>query len=130
MIPELGMGAQPGCLVVISDINSDLFVMWLQGFIDIVKPSIDSKVLLVLEKHTTHSKNLKAVQLARQNEVIMLQLPGHTTNRLQLLDVAVFKPLERYYNQSVEKWMREHSGDRGEQPLAPPVLAAVKVNSN
>ncbi|KAB0803737.1 hypothetical protein PPYR_00707 [Photinus pyralis] len=101
------------CMVVISDtgyINSDLFVVWLQGFIDVVKPSIDSKVVLVLDGHTTHSKNLKAVQLARQHGVIMLQLPGHTTHRLQPLDVAVFKPLEGYYNQAVEKWMREHAG--------------------
>lgn len=113
MTPELGLGAPPGCLVENSDtgyINSDLFVVWLQAFIDVVKPTLEKKVLLVLDGHTTHSKNLNAVKLARNNGVMMLQLPGHTTHRLQPLDVAVFKPLEVYYNQGVEKWMREHPG--------------------
>lgn len=113
MMVELGTGAPPGCLVEISDsgyINSDLFVVWLQQFISVVKPTKENKVLLVLDGHTTHSKNLAAVHMARDNGVILLQLPGHTTHRLQPLDISVFKPLETYYNQAVEKWMREHPG--------------------
>lgn len=113
MMAELSTGAPPGCLVEISDngcINSDLFVKWLQHFITAVKPTKENKVLLVLDGHTTHSKNLAAVEICRDNGVIMLQLPGHTTHRLQPLDVAVFKPLETYYNQAVEKWMRTHPG--------------------
>nr|CAH7759019.1 unnamed protein product [Callosobruchus chinensis] len=49
-------------------------------------------------------------ELARNNGVIMLQLPGHTTNRLQPLDVAVFRPLELYYTEANEKWLRSHPG--------------------
>nr|CAI5850713.1 unnamed protein product [Callosobruchus analis] len=60
--------------------------------------------------HTTHSKNIEAIELARNNGVIMLQLPGHTTNRLQPLDVAVFRPLELYYTEANEKWLRSHPG--------------------
>ncbi|CAH1971052.1 unnamed protein product [Acanthoscelides obtectus] len=48
--------------------------------------------------------------MARENGVIILQLPGHTTHCLQPLDVAVFKPFQVYYDQSVEKWLREHPG--------------------
>lgn len=51
MMIELGTGAPPGCLVEISDsgyINSDLFVKWLQQFINAVKPTKENKVLLVL----------------------------------------------------------------------------------
>lgn len=113
MMAELAEGAPPGCLVEVSDtgyINSELFVIWLQRFIEAVKPSKEKKIILVLDGHTTHSKNLEAINLARDNGVILLQLPGHTTHRLQSLDVAIFKPLEVYYNQAVEKWMREHPG--------------------
>ncbi|KAK9746077.1 hypothetical protein QE152_g6404 [Popillia japonica] len=45
----------------------------------------------------------------RDNGVALLQLPGHTTHRLQPLVFAVFKPLATYVNQAVEKWMRENS---------------------
>ncbi|KAJ8946002.1 hypothetical protein NQ314_008998 [Rhamnusium bicolor] len=113
MMTELAEGAPPGCLVKISDsdyINSELSVVWLRKFIGVVKPTKENKILLLLDGHTTHSKNDGAILTAYENGVIILQLPGHTTHRLQLLDVAVFKPLETYYNQAVEKWMTEHPG--------------------
>lgn len=113
MAPDLSEGAPPDCLVAISDtgyINADLFVTWLKHFIAVVKPTTENKVLLILDGHTTHSRNLSAIELARQNGIILLQLPGHTTHRLQPLDVAVFKPLQVYYDQAVEKWLREHAG--------------------
>nr|CAH7731311.1 unnamed protein product [Callosobruchus chinensis] len=113
MMAELGVGAPPGCLVQISDtgyINTELFVVWLREFIEVVRPTPENKVILVLDGHTTHSKNLEAINLAREHGVILLQLPGHTTNRLQPLDVAIFKPMEVYYYQAVERWMREYPG--------------------
>lgn len=115
MAAELAEGAPPGCLVQVSDtgyINTELFVVWLRRFIEVVRPmpTDEHKVILVLDGHTTHSKNLEAINLAREHGIILLQLPGHTTHRLQPLDVAIFKPMEVYYNQAVERWMREHPG--------------------
>ncbi|KAK2578406.1 hypothetical protein KPH14_012738 [Odynerus spinipes] len=113
MAPDLSEGAPPGSIVEISDtgyINTDLFVTWLKHFIAAVKPTMENKVLLILDGHTTHSRNLTAIELARENGIILLQLPGHTTHRLQPLDVAIFKPLQVYYDQTIEKWLREHSG--------------------
>lgn len=40
----------------------------------------------------------------------MLQLPGHTTHRLQPLDVSIFGPMSKYYIQAVETWLRSNSG--------------------
>lgn len=113
MAPDLSEGAPPGSIVEMSDtgyINSDLFVIWLKHFIAAVKPTTENKVLLILDGHSTHSRNLTAIELARENGIILLQLPGHTTHRLQPLDVAIFKPLQVYYDQAVEKWLREHPG--------------------
>ncbi|CAH2000933.1 unnamed protein product [Acanthoscelides obtectus] len=104
--PELADRAPPGSLIEISDtgyINVDLFVTWLKHFVAAIEPSKEDRVLLVLDGHTTHSRNLAAIEMARENGVIILQLPGHTTHRLQPLDVAVFKPFQVYYDQSVEK---------------------------
>jgi hypothetical protein len=45
--------------------------------------------------------------LARENGVILLSLPAHTTHRLQPLDVGFLKPLPVYFNQAWDKWMRQ-----------------------
>lgn len=113
MAAELSAGAPPGSLVEVSEsgyINSELFVKWLRHFIATVNPTKEKKVLLLLDGHTTHSKNLEALLLARENGVILLQLPGHTTHRLQPLDVSFFSPLEVYYTQAMEKWLRSNPG--------------------
>lgn len=113
MHPSLANGAPAGSIVEVSDtgyINSDLFVKWLKLFIKHVKPSTESKVLILLDGHTTHSKNLEAINLARQNGIILLQLPGHTTHRLQPLDVSMFKPLQTYYDENVTRWLRSNPG--------------------
>lgn len=113
MAPELAIGASPGAIVTISDtgyINTELFVTWLEHFIKHVKPSPENKMLLLLDGHTTHSKNLDALILARQHGVVLLQLPGHTTHRLQPLDVSFFKPMETYFSQAVETFLRTNPG--------------------
>ncbi|XP_023310565.1 uncharacterized protein LOC111691652 [Anoplophora glabripennis] len=110
---ELKVGAPPGAIVTISDtgyINADIFIEWLKHFISNVKFSNDNKVLLLLDGHTTHSKNLDAILLARENGVILLQLAGHTTHRLQPLDVSFFKPMEMYFTQAIQKWLRTNPG--------------------
>lgn len=113
MANELQVGAPPGGIVDISEtgyINSDLFVKWLRHFIAVIKPNTGNKVLLILDGHSTHSKNVEALDLAHANGILMLQLPAHTTHRLQPLDRSFFKPLETYYTQAVEKWLRTNPG--------------------
>lgn len=60
----------------------------------------------MLDDHTTHTKNLEA----RQNGIILLQLPGRTTHRLQPLDVAVFGPMQKSYDQALDQWMTSNAG--------------------
>lgn len=110
---QLKIGAPPGSVVTISDsgyITSELFVKWMTHFIATVKPTPDNKVILVLDGHTTHSKNLEALDLSRNHGVILLQLPAHTTHRVQPLDRSFFGPLKGYYNQAVQKWLRTNPG--------------------
>jgi hypothetical protein len=74
------------------------------------------KVLIVLDGHSTHAKNLEAIELARENGVlllsipVLLSIPGHTTHRLQPLDISFFKPLSAYFNQACGKWIRALQG--------------------
>ncbi|KAI4469510.1 dde superfamily endonuclease [Holotrichia oblita] len=68
------------------------------------------KVLLVLDGHTTHSRNLEALELSRTHGIILLNLPGHTTHRIQPLDRTFFKPFKGFYNQAIQKWLRTKPG--------------------
>ncbi|KAJ8968087.1 hypothetical protein NQ314_002472 [Rhamnusium bicolor] len=95
--PEMERGAPTGSEIVISDtgyITSELFIQWLRHFKDNVVCSKENPVLLLLDGHATHSKNLEALFFARDNGIIMLQLPSHITHRMQPLDVAFFAPLD------------------------------------
>ncbi|CAH1997749.1 unnamed protein product [Acanthoscelides obtectus] len=70
---ELKAGAPPGTEFACSEsgwITSELFVKWLQHFISFAKPSTDRKVLLILDGHTTHTKNLEAILLARKHGIV------------------------------------------------------------
>ena len=73
--------------------DASVFLLWLQHFIRVVKPSQQNKVLLLLDGHTSHSKNLEAITLARANDLITLALPAHTTHKLQPLGISFFKSL-------------------------------------
>lgn len=60
-LEDLKTGAPLGSVVTISDtgyINSELFVQGLQHFQNYVNSSKSRKVLLLLDAHTTHIKNL------------------------------------------------------------------------
>lgn len=66
--PLVQKGAPEGSFVELSVngyIVSKVFVKWLEFFIATVHPTKERKVLLFLDDHTTHNKNLRALELAR-----------------------------------------------------------------
>nr|XP_026484877.1 uncharacterized protein LOC113392594 [Vanessa tameamea] len=111
---ELRDGAPPGTIFEFNPdsgfINKEIFTLWLKHFVETVKPTPEKKVLLVLDGHTSHTKNLEAITYAKAHNVILLSLPAHTTHKLQPLDVSFFKPLSLYYIEETEKWMRQNPG--------------------
>ena len=72
--------------------SNEGFVTWLWHFIDFVKPTKEETVVLILDSHVTHTKNLAATEMAREAGVVMVSLPPHTTHRFQPLDGAFFGP--------------------------------------
>lgn len=86
-----------------SDIFSDI---WFPHFLRHTRPSEDSPVLLILDGHATHVKNLKVIESARENHVVILSILLHTSHRLQPLDVSFMFPLSNYYSQEVKIWQR------------------------
>jgi len=60
-------------------IDSGLFVKWLSHFIAVVKPTQDKKILLIMDGHSSH-KSLEAVEMARQNGIVMMCLVSTTAH--------------------------------------------------
>lgn len=110
--PDLYDGAPIGTLKLYNEsgyMTSDLFVEWIQHFIDHVRPTAEKKALLILDGHSSH-KSYHALELAKKKSVVLLCLPAHCTHHLQPLDVGFFGPLHKYYNQTVTSWLRDNPG--------------------
>ncbi|KAJ4430324.1 hypothetical protein ANN_22537, partial [Periplaneta americana] len=58
-------------------------------FIDTVRPSKEREVLLLLDGHPTHTRNLDDLDIAQENGVIMLALPVHTYGLTATIGTAV-----------------------------------------
>jgi hypothetical protein len=59
---------------------------------------------------------------------MLLHLPGHTTHRLQHLDVAIFKHLEKFYEQAVNRYLRYNPGQCMTQFLVSALLSEAYDN--
>lgn len=105
-------GAPPGTLKLYQDtgyMTGELFVQWMNHFINYVETSLTNKVLLLLDGHSSH-KTVDALELAKKSGVVLLCLPPHCTHRLQPLDIGIFGPLDVYYNREIEIWLKANVG--------------------
>ncbi|XP_050301512.1 uncharacterized protein LOC126739756 [Anthonomus grandis grandis] len=100
MKAELTDKAPPGTIFACNEsgwMRTEVFKQWFTHFVSFVKPSKDAPVLLILDKHLSHTRNLNVILRARENlTVTILCLPPHCTHKLQSLDVAVMGPLSVY----------------------------------
>lgn len=109
---ELLDGAPVGTLGLVQEkgwMTGEVFLQWLEHFCQHVKASLEDKVLLVLDGHSSH-KNLDVLEYAKTNGVIMVCLPPHCTHRMQPLDVAFFGPFKIFYDQEITRWLKAHPG--------------------
>lgn len=112
MKAELLDGAPAGSTGMTSDssfINADLFIDWLSHFKDHTKPTENDPILLVLDNHSSHC-SIKAVDFYRENNIVALTLPPHSSHKMQPLDRGFHSVLKKYYAGECEKWLRSHPG--------------------
>ncbi|XP_031329311.1 tigger transposable element-derived protein 6-like [Photinus pyralis] len=88
-------------------ITEDLFLEWLQHFAVFTKVSKEDPVLLILDNHCTHS-GLKSYNFCRENGIVIVSLPPHTSHRLQPLDVTFFSSLKGAYSQECDQYMKSN----------------------
>jgi hypothetical protein len=79
--------------------NDEIGFEWLKHF-NKHTTSTGAYRLLILNGHGSHA-TFTFTNYARENKIVLLYLPPHTTHRLQPLDVAIFQPLAKYYSQLI-----------------------------
>lgn len=109
---ELMDGAPPGSIFDCHKsgwIQMDMFTKWFRHFVSITKPSAEDPVLLLLDGHYSHSRNLDVIEYAREHHVVIVCLPPHSSHKLQPLDLSFMHPLKTFYNNEIRKWLANHN---------------------
>jgi len=109
MKEELMDGAPPGSIWACHPsgwIQLDIFSMWFDHFIKHTAPTADNPVLLVLDGHTSNTRNILLLEKARENHVSIICLPPHSSHKMQPLDVGFMTPLKTYYASEIETFLR------------------------
>jgi len=85
MKQELMNGTPPGSIHVCHPsgwIQSEIFSQWFLHFIKHTKPTKEYPVILVLDGHYAHTRNLEVITLARENHVDIICLPPHSSHKM------------------------------------------------
>ena len=88
---------------------SDNFVKVLYFFVNFTRCSNDRKVLLILDNHQSHI-SIEAITFAKENGIVLLMIPPHTSNKLQPLDLTVFGLFKTFVSQGINDWMISNPG--------------------
>ena len=103
--------AYKGTVISKSDngwITTEIFKNWFYKFCEMVT---QRPLILVYDGHVTHV-SYEVVKKAREENISIIKLPPHTTDRLQPLDVSCFKPLQTRWDQAVHKFQAENSAKK------------------
>lgn len=90
-------------------IQTYLFTEWFEHFVKFVKPSEASPVLLLLDGHFSHTKNIDLIDIARREHITIISFPPHCTHKVQPLDRTFMRPLKTYYSEEIRLWLRANN---------------------
>ena len=111
MKAELMNGALPASIYACHKsgwTQTEIFVEWLKHFLKLTEATKENPVLLILDGHLIYMMNMEVIDLARANGIVLLCLSPYCCHKMQSLDVSFMKPLSIYYDQELEKWLRNH----------------------
>lgn len=114
MAVHLQRNGPPGAIYGCSKngwITEALFIMWLKHFQLFIKCSKEDPVLLIMDNHITHC-TLSAYNFCKENGIIVLTIPPHSSHRLQPLDVTFYAPLKAAFNSECSKFLTSHPGEK------------------
>lgn len=82
--------------------------MWFNIFVEVVRPIMDTKIILVLDNHESH-KYYPALKYSTDNDVIFISFALHTTHTIQPLDVSVYGPIKWFYEQEINIFQKKYA---------------------
>ena len=87
-------------------VDQRLFYSWLKDHF-LMNAVSHRPLLLLLDGHSSHFEP-QSIEFARQNHIVIFCLPPHTTHECQPLDVGLFGPLKKYWQQECHKFYQNH----------------------
>ncbi|CAH1260502.1 unnamed protein product [Diabrotica balteata] len=81
-------------------------------------------VVLIYDGHSSHT-SIVLIETALRKDIIILKLPPHTSHLLQIMDLAVFKPLKQMYDEALIKWQRRNYGTKLLQSIFSSIISQV-----
>lgn len=100
---SLGLAAQSGWM------STELFPEALEHFMKHMSVSRENRALLLMDNHSSHI-SIQVKEMARERGLSIVTFPPHCSHRLQPLDVSVYGPFKRFYNQAATNWMTSNVG--------------------
>ncbi|XP_062560612.1 uncharacterized protein LOC134224952 isoform X2 [Armigeres subalbatus] len=90
--------------------TAEMFDTFFDHFLEHAHALESDPILLLVDGHSSHTKNLAVTEKARKHNVTILSLPPHCSNKLQPLDVAFMAPFKAYYSTAAEAYLRSNPG--------------------
>lgn len=102
----------PGCIGTAYPsgwITSESFLKFIKHFHGHVRSTKENPCLLVLDNHESHL-SIEVLNFCKENGIVMVSFPPHTSHRLQPLDRSVYGPFKKFYFAAVDDWMINNPG--------------------
>ncbi|KAL4134942.1 hypothetical protein QTP88_006622 [Uroleucon formosanum] len=124
-------GDPPGCVGTSNKsgwMQGEQFLQFMQHFKNHVRPTLEKKVLILLDNHESHLY-LPVIDYCRENGIVLLSFPPHCSHKLQPLDRSVFGPFKKLINQEMDSWMKSNPGKRVSIYDLPSVINNALINA-
>lgn len=87
-------------------VQSYIFRNRFKHFIEKTRSSADSPVLLLLDGHFAHTRNLEVILMTRKNRVTIIRIPPQTSINFQPLDKSFRGALKSHYSEEIRVHLR------------------------
>ena len=111
MRDELMKGAPPcsiGAVHPFGWVQKEHFLQWFHHFIEKVKPSKESPVLLIVDSSYSYIRSFEAMLAAEENHIEIISVPPSWTDMLQPMAKTFIEPLKELCNQEIQLWIQRH----------------------
>lgn len=87
----------------------ELFRDVMEHFVKQTNSSIENPTLLIFDNHESHFDPIP-MQTAKKNGVHIITIPPHCSDKMQPLDICVYRSTKSAYNTAVDDWLTNHPG--------------------